>query len=339
VNHAEYLREDGGADLETAVAVSTDWRQAKLEPAECAMLEFGEKLTVLPSAMTEQDVDALRSSGFTDREILSITLSAAYRNFITRIADSLGAELSSLKSYDPDILRAFGADMRGAEVTLYGDRTAGSEPPVAGVRRAALVRGADAGGDVCWIEASKASEGSMAALSAEVEQLTGPHPLRHLARAFSLRPDALQATLGIGRQVGMGGAGLGRRMEAVVGVVVAATLGVPYMGVHHAQLFLDSGGTPEELEELVEEPSGGGLSGQEGEVARYCEKVTRVPGDMAKGDVERLRAVGMEDAAILTVAAGAALESFLNGVAAGLGVRLEDTAFSRPALEVFGVAD
>ena len=84
---------DGGADEETAVAVSQDWRTAKLQPNENAMLEFGEKLTVLPSGITEEDIVGLRSHAFTDREILSITLAAAYRNYIARVADSLGVEL------------------------------------------------------------------------------------------------------------------------------------------------------------------------------------------------------------------------------------------------------
>ena len=58
---------------------------------------------------------------------------------------------------------------------------------------------------------------------------------------------------------------------------------------------------------------------------------------MAKGDVERLQEVGLKDVDILAIAAGAAFESFLNGVAAGLGVRLEDTAFSPQALDAFEV--
>ena len=38
------------------MAVSTDWRRARLAPADHAMLEFSEKLTINPSTMAERDV-------------------------------------------------------------------------------------------------------------------------------------------------------------------------------------------------------------------------------------------------------------------------------------------
>ena len=68
------------------------------------MLEFGEKLTLTPSAMTEQDVEGLRASGFSDRDILSIILAAAYRNFIVRVADALGAAPVSAAASTYDLL-------------------------------------------------------------------------------------------------------------------------------------------------------------------------------------------------------------------------------------------
>lgn len=57
------------------------------------MLEFAEKMTFDPAGMTEGDVQKLRAAGFSDEDILSIALLAAYRNFIVRIADALGCEL------------------------------------------------------------------------------------------------------------------------------------------------------------------------------------------------------------------------------------------------------
>jgi len=41
------------------VAVSTDWRRARLTPAESAMLEFGEKLTLLPRIAIRHGIGAL----------------------------------------------------------------------------------------------------------------------------------------------------------------------------------------------------------------------------------------------------------------------------------------
>ena len=86
------------------------------------MLEFSEKLTLLACDMAEGDVEGLRQGGFTDREILSITLAAAYRNFITRVADALGVELRRGEQYTPEILHAFGVTEEEARTTMYGNR-------------------------------------------------------------------------------------------------------------------------------------------------------------------------------------------------------------------------
>ena len=65
----------------------------ELTPAEHAMLEYAEKLTLTPSAMSEEDVQKLRDAGWTDRDILDIVHVCAYFNFRVRVVDGLGLEL------------------------------------------------------------------------------------------------------------------------------------------------------------------------------------------------------------------------------------------------------
>jgi uncharacterized protein YciW len=65
----------------------------ELTPAEVAMLEYAEKLTLTPSAMTEEDIQKLRDMGWTDRDILGIVHVCAYFNFRARVVDGLGLEL------------------------------------------------------------------------------------------------------------------------------------------------------------------------------------------------------------------------------------------------------
>jgi uncharacterized peroxidase-related enzyme len=73
--------------------IKDDWRTMDLTPAEHAMLEYAEKLTLTPSAMTEADVQKLRNAGWTDRDILDIVHVCAYFNFRVRVVDGLGLEL------------------------------------------------------------------------------------------------------------------------------------------------------------------------------------------------------------------------------------------------------
>ncbi len=77
-------------DDELLNSIETDWRQAQLSPSRTAMLEYAVKLTLRPGEMVKSDVDALRSAGFSDRDILDIAEVTAYYAYVNRIADGLG---------------------------------------------------------------------------------------------------------------------------------------------------------------------------------------------------------------------------------------------------------
>jgi uncharacterized peroxidase-related enzyme len=73
--------------------IERDWRSAPLEPRRRTMLDYVEKLTCSPSAVTRADVEALRKVGFGDRDVLEIAEVTAYFAYVNRIADGLGVEL------------------------------------------------------------------------------------------------------------------------------------------------------------------------------------------------------------------------------------------------------
>lgn len=83
----------------------------ELNEAEYAMLEFAEKLTLMPSHMREADVQKLRDAGWTDRDILDIVHVCAYFNFRVRVVDGLGLEIA-----DWQIQRARAGAKRAAEI-------------------------------------------------------------------------------------------------------------------------------------------------------------------------------------------------------------------------------
>lgn len=56
----------------------------------------------------------------------------------------------------------------------------------------------------------------------------------------------------------------------------------------------------------------------------YAAKLTRTPGDMEAGDVARLREHGFEDRAIHDICCIAGYFAFVNRLADGLGVELEE---------------
>lgn len=77
---------------EQVAAIVKDFHNAGLEPAEVAMLAFSQKVTLNAHGTTPQDIEDLRTHGFSDAEILDITLAATVRSFFARLLDALGAE-------------------------------------------------------------------------------------------------------------------------------------------------------------------------------------------------------------------------------------------------------
>jgi len=68
-------------------------RTVLTDPADTAMLDYVEKLTREPAAVTQADVAALAGHGFADADILDIAQVTAYYAFVNRIAEGLGVEL------------------------------------------------------------------------------------------------------------------------------------------------------------------------------------------------------------------------------------------------------
>jgi uncharacterized peroxidase-related enzyme len=71
-------------------ALAEDYENAPLSPADRAMLDYVEKVTVDATRVTPNDHERLRAVGFDDRGILQITLLASWFNYINRVADALG---------------------------------------------------------------------------------------------------------------------------------------------------------------------------------------------------------------------------------------------------------
>jgi uncharacterized peroxidase-related enzyme len=93
-HHGESLRRLVDDDALVA-RLKEDYTQAPLGAADRTMLDYVAKLTRSPSAITEADVEALRTAGFSDRAILDVAQTTGYFAFVTRLADGLGVTLES----------------------------------------------------------------------------------------------------------------------------------------------------------------------------------------------------------------------------------------------------
>lgn len=66
-----------------------NFRAADLDDRQAAMLEFADKLTRTPHAMVEQDREALRAVGFSDRDIWDISGVASFFSMSNRMASAV----------------------------------------------------------------------------------------------------------------------------------------------------------------------------------------------------------------------------------------------------------
>lgn len=93
VNHCHYCLTAHGAavrqrsgDPELGELIAQNYRAARLDERQKAMLDFAVKLTEQPAKIEEADREALRRAGFSDRDIWDIAAVAAFYNMSNRIA-------------------------------------------------------------------------------------------------------------------------------------------------------------------------------------------------------------------------------------------------------------
>jgi uncharacterized peroxidase-related enzyme len=76
---------------DAVLAVQRDFRTAGLSEKDVEMLAYAEKVARDASQITQRDVDRLRAVGFTDQQVCDIALCAAFRCFVSRFFDAMGA--------------------------------------------------------------------------------------------------------------------------------------------------------------------------------------------------------------------------------------------------------
>jgi uncharacterized peroxidase-related enzyme len=89
--HGTVLR-DRFYDAGTVRSIVTDHRQAGLDPADVAVMDFADKVAADAASVTAGDVAALRAHGLSDTGILDVALAAAARCFFSTVLDAMGAE-------------------------------------------------------------------------------------------------------------------------------------------------------------------------------------------------------------------------------------------------------
>src|SRR4051794_8504235 len=72
--------------------IATDHHAADLDDLDVAVMDLAVKIVDDASAVTQDDIDGLRSLGLSDAEITDVVLAACARCFLSKAVDALGAQ-------------------------------------------------------------------------------------------------------------------------------------------------------------------------------------------------------------------------------------------------------
>ncbi len=103
--HGAVLRNQLFSPEQTA-AIIRDPHHAGLEPAEVAMIDYVQTLARDANQVTDEQIQTLRDHGFSDQDILNITLVASARVFFSKVMDALGVETDPQMLELDEVIRA-----------------------------------------------------------------------------------------------------------------------------------------------------------------------------------------------------------------------------------------
>ena len=96
---ADVVDEDG-------LAAFADNDDSAFTASEQIVIQYAAKLSSDAGSMTDADTQALRDAGYSDRQIVDITLAAAARNYFSRALLALAVPVDEVPGLDPAVARA-----------------------------------------------------------------------------------------------------------------------------------------------------------------------------------------------------------------------------------------
>lgn len=145
----------------------------------------------------------------------------------------------------------------------------------------------------------------------------------NVMKIHSLNPTTLRTHFEMYKAALHGRSPLSRAERELVAVAVSRANGCAYCLTHH-RAGLERLWPEERRASAAAVAEGGrdGLDARETALVDYAEKLTDTPDAMQAGDVDALRAVGLEDDAILDLAQVVGYFNYVNRIVTGLGVSL-----------------
>lgn len=147
--------------------------------------------------------------------------------------------------------------------------------------------------------------------------------LPHILRSHSANREVLRGHVQLYRAVMFGPSGLSRGEREAMAVAVSAVNDCHYCVVHHSAALVRETGD-QALPEAVVSGQFGELSPRLQALLRYAADLTISPRDVAQADVQSLLDTGLSARDVIDANQVVAYFNYVNRVAKGLGVELEE---------------
>lgn len=96
----------GGVLDENGLRAFAQGDDSGFTPAEQVVIDYAARLSRDPASMSDDDARSLRDAGFSDRQIVDITLAAAARNYFSRALLALAVPVDEVPGLAPSIAAA-----------------------------------------------------------------------------------------------------------------------------------------------------------------------------------------------------------------------------------------
>lgn len=177
---------------------------------------------------------------------------------------------------------------------------------------------------IAWIKVIDEAEAA-AELRQAYEQVGAARGrVANILKIHSVQPKAMLAHLRLYVDLMFGQSELNRAEREMIAVAVSWANRCRYCLEHHAEPLRALTKDDAWVRALKTDPAGAVLTQRQRALVEYALKLTLRPAEVTEADVEALRAAGLSDAGIHDAAAVAAYFNFVNRMALGLGVSLED---------------
>jgi len=177
---------------------------------------------------------------------------------------------------------------------------------------------------MAWIKIID-EENAEDSLKEQYDQLIEPWGgVDNILKIHSLNPESLAAHVKLYKTLMYGKSPLRRTEREMIAVVVSAINQCHYWIVHHGEGLLKLTKDESLVNQLKTDYTLANISNKQMVMLNYAAKLTERPADIFKRDIEQLREVGFKDRSILDINQIVAYYAFVNRIADGLGVDLEE---------------